>query len=206
VGFEPNIVLKQINIFMNHQNFLAFVTSSIFIVGLTLGCRSQATTTTVISSLQPTANGNFDSNAIQGQNTPVNVPFKLAGKVFNVQDSFVLKGFDAVAYFQQGKATPGNANFTYKWQDVNWRFSTAENRNLFIKNPEKYAPQYGGFCAWAVSRGYTAPIDPNAWKIVNGKLYLNVNLDTQKRWEKDIPGNIQKADQNWPGIAKKIRS
>ncbi len=82
---------------MNHQNFLAFVTSSIFIVGLTLGCRSQATTTTVISSLQPTANGNFDSNAIQGQNTPVNVPFKLAGKVFNVQDSFVLKGFDAVA-------------------------------------------------------------------------------------------------------------
>ena len=174
-------------------------------VGLTLGCRSQATTTTVISRLQPAANGNFDPNAIQGQNTPVNAPFKLAGKVFNVQDSFVLKGFDAVAYFQQGKAIVGNNNFTYKWQDVNWRFSTAENRNLFIKNPEKYAPQYGGFCAWAVSRGYTAPIDPNAWKIVKGKLYLNVNLDTQKRWEKDIPGNIQKADQNWPGIAKKIR-
>jgi YHS domain-containing protein len=174
-------------------------------VGLSLGCRSHATTTTVIPSLQPAANGNFDSNAIQGQNTPVNTPFKLAGKVFNVQDSFVLKGFDAVAYFQQGKAIPGNANFTYKWQNVNWRFSTAENRNLFIKNPEKYAPQYGGFCAWAVSRGYTAPIDPNAWKIVNGKLYLNVNLDTQKRWEKDIPGNIQKADQNWPGIAGKIR-
>ena len=171
---------------MNHQNFLAFITSSIFMVGLTLGCRSQATTTTVIPSLQPAANGNFAPNAIQGQNTPL----KLA---------------DAVAYFQQGKAIPGNANFTYKWQDVNWRFSTAENRNLFIKNPEKYAPQYGGFCAWAVSRGYTAPIDPNAWKIVPGKLYLNANLDTQKRWEKDIPGNIQKADQNWPGIAKKIR-
>ena len=190
---------------MNHQNFLAFVTSSIFMVGLTLGCRSHATTTTVIPSLQPAANGNFDSNAIQGQNTPVNPPFKLAGNVFNVQDSFVLKGFDAVAYFQQGKPIPGNDNFTYKWQNVNWRFSTAENRNLFIKNPEKYAPQYGGFCAWAVSRGYTAPIDPNAWKIVAGKLYLNANLDTQKRWEKDIPGNIQKADQNWPGIAKKIR-
>jgi hypothetical protein len=174
-------------------------------VGLSLGCRSHATTTTVIPSLQPAANGNFDPNAIQGQNPPVNTPLKLAGNVFNVQDSFVLKGFDAVAYFQQGKAIPGNNNFTYKWQDVNWRFSTAENRNLFIKNPEKYAPQYGGFCAWAVSRGYTAPIDPNAWKIVDGKLYLNVNLDTQKRWEKDIPGNIQKADQNWPGIAGKIR-
>ena len=186
---------------MNHQNFLAFITSSIFMVGLTLGCRSHATTTTVIPVLQPAANGNFAPNAIQGQNAPL----KLAGNVFNVQDSFVLKGFDAVAYFQQGKAIPGNNNFTYKWQDVNWRFSTAENRNLFIKNPEKYAPQYGGFCAWAVSRGYTAPIDPNAWKIVNGKLYLNVNLDTQKRWEKDIPGNIQKADQNWPGIAQKIR-
>jgi YHS domain-containing protein len=170
-------------------------------VGLSLGCRSHATTTTVIPSLQPAANGNFAPNAIKGQN----IPLKLAAKVFNVQDSFVLKGFDPVAYFQQGKPIPGNANFTYKWQNVNWRFSTAENRNLFIKNPEKYAPQYGGFCAWAVSRGYTAPIDPNAWKIVNGKLYLNVNLDTQKRWEKDIPGNIQKADQNWPGIAKKIR-
>jgi hypothetical protein len=183
---------------MNHQHFLAFITSSIFIVGLASGCSSDSTNATLTSSLKPAA--------IQGQNIPANASLKLASKVFNVQDSFVLKGFDPVAYFQQGKATPGNANFTYKWQDVNWRFSTAENRDLFIKNPEKYAPQYGGFCAWAVSRGYTAPIDPNAWKIVDGKLYLNVNLDTQKRWEKDIPGNIQKGDQKWPGIAKKIRS
>ena len=190
---------------MNHQNFLAFITSSIFIVGLASGCSADSTNATLNSSLKPAANGNFAPNAIQGQNTPVNTPLKLAGKVFNIQDSFVLKGFDAVAYFQQGKAIPGNDNFTYKWQNVNWRFSTAENRNLFIKNPEKYAPQYGGFCAWAVSRGYTAPIDPNAWKIVAGKLYLNANLDTQKRWEKDIPGNIQKADQSWPGIAGKIR-
>jgi len=82
---------------MNHQNFLAFITSSIFIVGLASGCSADSTNATLTSSLKPAANGNFDSNAIQGQNTPVNTPFKLAGKVFNVQDSFVLKGFDAVA-------------------------------------------------------------------------------------------------------------
>ena len=66
----------------------------------------------------------------------------------------------------------------------------------------KYAPQYGGYCAWAVSRGYTAGIDPDAWKIVNGRLYLNYSLKVQKQWAEDIPGNIAKAEENWPKILK----
>jgi hypothetical protein len=70
----------------------------------------------------------------------------------------------------------------------------------FKADPEKYAPKYGGYCAWAVAQGYTAEIDPEAWKIVGGKLYLNYSKDVQKKWEQDIPGNIEKADQNWPGV------
>ena len=68
--------------------------------------------------------------------------------------------------------------------------------------PEKYAPQYGGYCAWAVSQGYTASSDPTAWKIVNGKLYLNYSVGVQRKWSEDIPGNIAKADSNWPNVLK----
>jgi hypothetical protein len=81
-----------------------------------------------------------------------------------------------------------------------WRFASAEHRDRFAVDPERYAPQYGGYCAWAVSQGYTAKIDPAAWKIVDDKLYLNYSKDVQSQWSSDIPGNIAKADANWPGI------
>jgi hypothetical protein len=75
---------------------------------------------------------------------------------------------------------------------------------LFAADPEKYAPQYGGYCAWAVSQGYTAEIDPEAWSVVDDKLYLNYSLDVQKQWQQDVPGNITKADANWPGIRDQL--
>ncbi|MEL7173254.1 MAG: YHS domain-containing (seleno)protein, partial [Pseudomonadota bacterium] len=81
-----------------------------------------------------------------------------------------------------------------------WRFSSAENRDLFVENPEKYAPQYGGYCAWAVAQGYTAATDPEAWAIVDDKLYLNYNKSVQAKWEKDVPGHIASADGNWPTV------
>ena len=81
-----------------------------------------------------------------------------------------------------------------------WRFANAENRDRFAADPEAYAPQYGGYCAWAVSQGYTASTDPAAWKIVDGKLYLNYSADVQKRWQSDEAGNIAKADANWPRV------
>ena len=113
------------------------------------------------------------------------------------EDGIAIRGTDPVAYFKESKAVQGSSEFEYEWMGVKWQFSSAENRDLFASNPEEYAPQYGGYCAWAVSQGYTASIDPQAWKIVDGKLYLNYSQDVQKRWSKDIPGNIAKADANW---------
>ena len=111
-----------------------------------------------------------------------------------------IKGYDTVAYFTQGKATKGDGDFTYEWNGGKWYFSTEQNLQEFIQNPEKYAPQYGGYCAWASSNGYTAKIDQYAWHIHDGKLYLNYSKSVQSTWQNDIPGNIAKADSNWPHL------
>ncbi|MEE8555206.1 MAG: YHS domain-containing (seleno)protein [bacterium] len=113
-----------------------------------------------------------------------------------------VKGYDPVAYFNEGKPVEGSEAYEYEWKDATWRFANAENRAEFIDAPEKFAPQYGGYCAYAVSQGVTADIDPEAWKIVNGKLYLNVSQSIQRTWERSIKGYIRKADANWPRILK----
>lgn len=113
-----------------------------------------------------------------------------------------IKGYDPVAYFADGKPAKGSKEFEHEWMDATWRFATAANRDAFAKSPEKYAPQYGGYCAYGVSRGYAVGVDPTAWKIVNGKLYLNYNHDVQKEWNKDPAGHIVKADANWPEVLK----
>jgi YHS domain-containing protein len=113
-----------------------------------------------------------------------------------------IKGYDPVAYFTDAKAVKGDSDFSYEWNGAEWHFASAAHRDLFKADPAKYAPQYGGYCAWAVSRGYTAGIDPDAWKIVNGRLYLNYSVKVQKQWAEDIPGNIAKAEENWPKILK----
>ena len=107
-----------------------------------------------------------------------------------------------MAYFTQDKAIAGQPEFSHQWGNSTWYFASAEHRDLFASDPQKYAPEYGGFCAWAVSQNSTAPIDPEAWKIVNDKLYLNYNRSIQEKWAKDIPGNIAKADRNWPEILR----
>ncbi|MGB2925516.1 MAG: YHS domain-containing (seleno)protein [Limnothrix sp.] len=122
-------------------------------------------------------------------------------RFINKRNGVAIKGTDPVAYFTQGKPVRGSASFTHSWNGATWHFSSAANRNLFAANPTKYAPQYGGYCAWAISQGSTADIDPNAWKIVDGKLYLNLNRNIQNRWERDIPGFISKANLNWPRIS-----
>lgn len=121
-------------------------------------------------------------------------------RYFEDDRGLAIRGADPVAYFTQGGPVAGSAEFAYTWNNATWQFASAENRDLFAANPEQYAPQYGGFCAWAVSQGYTASTDPNAWRIVDGKLYLNYNQGVQRRWERDIPGNINKANANWPGV------
>ena len=111
-----------------------------------------------------------------------------------------VSGYDAVAYFTEGRPVEGSDDFTFEHDGALWRFSSAENRDAFAANPAQYAPQYGGYCAWAVSQGYTASTDPEAWRIVDGKLYLNYSLGVQQQWEQDIPGNITAGDANWPKV------
>ena len=114
-----------------------------------------------------------------------------------------LRGYDAVAYWDDRRPTLGVAAFEYRWNNGVWRFATAEHRDRFARQPERFAPQFGGYCAYAVSRGYTADGDPNVWRIVDGSLYLNYSKHAQGLWEKDVPGNIAKGRQNWPGVLAK---
>lgn len=114
--------------------------------------------------------------------------------------SLAAGGYDAVAYFKAGRPVEGNAQFATDYKGATWRFASKENLDAFRANPAAYAPQYGGYCSWAVAQGYTASGDPQVWKIVGGKLYLNYDQSVQAKWEKDIPGFIAKADKNWPGV------
>lgn len=127
------------------------------------------------------------------------IPVAFAGQpaTFATGDG-AIRGYDPVAYFIMGEATPGKTRYSTKWQGAIYRFSSAENLALFKSDPVRYAPQYGGYCAYAMSRGAVANTDPEAWSIVNGKLYLNFSLAVQKRWQKDIPGHIRAANNNWP--------
>jgi YHS domain-containing protein len=110
-------------------------------------------------------------------------------------------GYDVVSFFQGAPVKGADANkATYK--GAVYLFATPENAGKFKSNPAAYAPQYGGYCAWATAQGKTAPGNPKFWRLVNGKLYLNYDAGVQKKWEKDIPGFIAKADANWPGILK----
>ncbi len=117
--------------------------------------------------------------------------------------SNAVSGYDTVAYFTEGKPVKGSKKFKTRYKDTNWLFSSAENLAKFKKAPEKYAPQYGGFCAWAVAaKNDRASGDPLRWNIVGGKLYLNYDKEIQGKWKKDIPGFIATADKNWPGLLK----
>jgi hypothetical protein len=112
-------------------------------------------------------------------------------------------GHDVVAYFSAAKPVAGSAQITHTWSGAIWRFSTTANRDAFASAPERYAPAYGGHCSWAAAQGYKAKGDPQNWKIVGGRLFLNYNSDVQKRWEANIPGFIASADGNWQSLRQK---
>lgn len=111
-----------------------------------------------------------------------------------------LKGYDPIAYAAAGMPVKGSPQFEHHWNGAVWHFSSPENRDRFAREPEKFAPQFGGYCSYAVSRGYTADIDPEAWKIVDGKLYLNYSKRVQRLWEQDVAGNIARGLANWPAV------
>jgi len=114
--------------------------------------------------------------------------------------NLAVSGYDPVAYFTQSRPVKGSSDYEYSYKGAQWRFSSMENLERFQANPDAYAPQYGGYCAWAAAQNYTARGNPKYWTVVDGKLYINYNAKIQARWEKDIPGFIAKANANWPGI------
>lgn len=120
-----------------------------------------------------------------------------------IQSGKAIKGYDPVAYFTDGKPVLGADSLNLAWNNATWYFASRKNLELFRKNPEKYAPQYGGYCAFGLSNGYKAQTDPQAWTIDNGKLYLNYNLDVRQEWNKNRKERIEKADKNWPDVKDK---
>ena len=127
-----------------------------------------------------------------------------AKTLLNVDKSGVgIKGYDPVAYFTDNQPIKGSAQFQSDSNGVTYHFASARSKAVFDANPGKYEPQFGGFCAWAVSQGYTAPIDPNAFQVVNGRVLLQYSLSVRKQFSQDTEGNLRKADANWPAIVEK---
>ena len=121
---------------------------------------------------------------------------------FHESGGTAIQGFDVVAYQTEARAVKGSAEFAGTYKGSTFHFKSAANRDLFLMAPEKYAPQYGGFCAFGAARGYKAVTSPEAFSIVDGKLYLNYDSKVQAMWLQDKPGYIRKADENWSTVAK----
>lgn len=128
--------------------------------------------------------------------------FLLAGSAAADDEVFVteagaIRGYDPVAYFVSGAAVKGAADLVHEWNGARWHFASAENRALFKANPEKYAPQFGGFCAFGMSRGYKVGTDPDAFTVREGKLYLNYSIPVRATWLTDTDTYVGKAEKNW---------
>ncbi len=111
-------------------------------------------------------------------------------------------GYDPVAYFVYDAAIKGSPRITYEWRGATWHFAHSENRAKFAADPEKYAPQFGGYCAYGVAQGYAVGVDPAAWSVVGGKLYLNYSTGVRERWRRNVEAHLREADANWPQVLK----
>lgn len=138
-----------------------------------------------------------------------------AGQQYVDETGFAISGYDAVAYFNlpqkdvgmdQPHAVPGRADITAEYNGATWAFSSAENRDMFLADPAKYAPKYDGHCAYGISKGGKVPANPNLWRIVDGELYLNITPTVVGFWASDIGGNINKSEGNWTGLESKAAS
>lgn len=134
--------------------------------------------------------------SVAGDSPPSPVP------AVNTADGLGIKGYDPVAYFTQGRPTPGVDQYAYRWNGVTYRFAYLDNLERFKTNPDEYLPQYGGYCAYAMSLDRIADIDPSRWAIVDGKLYLNNGFISQSLWSLNKNGNIASGDRNWPQYPK----
>ena len=135
--------------------------------------------------------------------TPVLAVKNTGGEYNTLYAGLGAKGYDVVSYFTDGKPTPGSDRYTHAFGGVTWQFASKAHRDEFVGNPQKYAPQYGGFCSWGAAQGKLFDVDPvNGWKIVDGKLYLNFNADINTTFSKDPASYIAKANANWADLNK----
>jgi YHS domain-containing protein len=148
------------------------------------------------------AHGSHGDRGEQGAQSVQSAQGVQGAKVNTARGGLAIDGYDPVAYFTEGRPVKGDPRFTHSHRGATYQFMSAASRDLFAKEPDRYVPQFGGFCAYAVSRNYTADTDPLAWKIVDGKLYLNYNARAQAKWQEDVPGNIAKGHANWPGLSR----
>ena len=124
----------------------------------------------------------------------------------NTEDGVAIQGWDPVAYFTLGEPTEGSAQYSVEWDGAEWWFASAEHRDMFADDPERYAPKYGGYCAWAASQGEVSDIDPDQWAIEGGRLYLNRNARFHRRFHADLAANIAAADRNWPALRAELEA
>lgn len=158
---------------------MSFVTNLLKTTGLALGLISSVWAAEPVNTLEPSGLWSYKPSGV------------------------AIRGFDTVAYFTQNKAVKGSEAFTTQWKGATWWFSSQEHLNLFTANPEKYAPQYGGYCAYGVAVDNLVKIEGELWDIVDGKLYLNFNKKFRKKWREDIVGYIKKADQKFDKLLEK---
>ena len=126
--------------------------------------------------------------------TASNTPYRTLNAT---EDNIAIQGYDTVAYFTEGKPMKGNSEFEHSWQDARWQFASATNRDMFAANPDRYGPQYGGYCALGISAGEVSDVDPEAFTIVDGKLYLNKAMKFREIFRKAPKAHIGMADYNW---------
>ena len=161
----------------------------------------------VISFAQDKDNMKGDMNKKEMMNKDMmkdNTMHKDMMKIDKNTDGVALKGYDPVSYFTDMRPEMGMSNISYKWGGATWQFTSKDHMKMFKENPSKYTPQYGGYCAYAVTKNILVPADPAIWTMENGKLYLNVNADVQKLFRKDITDNIKIGGKNWKTLS--IRS
>lgn len=127
-----------------------------------------------------------------------------AGEFFE-RNNLAIDGYDPVAYFTEMKPVKGSAEFRSDFQGSTFQFASAVHRDAFAADPAKYAPQYGGYCAYGMAKGYKATIDPAAFTVVGDKLYLNYSETVRSKWLSDIPGYVRKADATWPEVRKEAK-
>jgi YHS domain-containing protein len=120
-----------------------------------------------------------------------------------ISNGVAVHGYDVVSYFSDGKPVKGNNEFFYQWNNATWYFASKQHLDVFKADPLKYAPQFGGYCAYGVSENHKAPTQTDAWTIVNGKLYLNYDTGVRALWKKDTDKRIDAANKNWPAIKDK---